>query len=242
MTNIWFQCPHPNPDAGQRLICFAHAGGSASFYRSWGAGLPNVEVHAVRYPGRGERIDEPLPRDLRLLGTQIAEALLPLADRPLALFGHSLGAPVALETARGLEARGVPVAHLFVSGSRNAPLPPRQPVSDDESDPAVLAAALGGIDGTDPELVADPFFQELVLPYVLADSRMFHAYDNAPEPKLRCPVTSIFGDVDGDADRRPWPELTSGRFEEHVLPGDHFYLSARPPFELIERSLPAVRT
>jgi non-ribosomal peptide synthetase component F len=48
-------------------------------------------------------------------------------DRPPALFGHSLGAAVALETADALEAREVRSVHVFASGSRNAPHPAPHP-------------------------------------------------------------------------------------------------------------------
>jgi surfactin synthase thioesterase subunit len=232
---IWLQnaVPHPNPR--QRLICFAHAGGPASFFRDWGNHMPDTEVLAVRYPGRGERIEEPSPECLHQLGYDIADAVAQLGDLPIALFGHSMGAVVALETARALEERGIHVAHLFASGSRNAPLPGPEEFADDDDD--AVAARLVGLGGTDPELAEDPFFQELVLPYILSDGRMFHAYDNRTGPLLHCPITTIVGDNDPDADLRPWPELTDGGFQEHVLPGDHFYLVPYPPYALLQDSL-----
>src|SRR5581483_2496767 len=80
----WLHCGTPRPEAGQRLVCFPHAGGSASFFRAWGSNLPGIEVHAVRYPGRGERISEPPPTDLRQLGDEIAAAVASGPDdRPL---------------------------------------------------------------------------------------------------------------------------------------------------------------
>lgn len=230
----WLQCAVPQPDAEQRLVCFPHAGGSASFFREWGRHLPDSEVHAVRYPGRAERIHEEPPTDLVALAREVADAVEPLADRTLALFGHSMGAAVALETARALESRGVAVAHLFASGSRDGECPP--PGSPDD-DPDAVTARLVALGGTDAELAADPAFRDLILPYVLADGRMFHGYAMSPEPLLRCPVTTIAGDADPDADRRPWHALTSGTFRERVVPGDHFYLVGAPPYGLLHASL-----
>lgn len=227
-------CELPRPEAAVRLVCFPHAGGSAAFFRGWGAELPALSVHAVRYPGRAERLAEPLPTDLREVAAEIAEALTGIADRPLALFGHSMGAVVALETARALQARGVQVAHLFASGSRDGALPsPEDAVRvGEEEDDAATVQRLLELGGTDAEVAADPAFQELILPYVRADGRMFHAYEHRAAPVLQCPVTTIVGDADGDADSRPWSTLTS-EFRQQVVPGDHFYLRAVPPLALV---------
>jgi len=237
----WLQCNRPEPGAQFRMVCFPHAGGSASFFRGWERQLPGIEVHAVCYPGRGERIDEPPPNDLCMLAGQIAEAVFGLVGVPLVLFGHSLGAAVALETARALEAAGRGVAHLFASGSKNAP---RQEMeiarsaggddTDDDGDTLTRLLELGGMDAN---AVADPAFQDLVLPYVRADSRMFHNYVLRPGSPLPYPVTTIVGDVDIHADLRPWRELTTGAFREEVVQGNHFYLIEAPPFALIQESL-----
>ncbi|WP_253866521.1 thioesterase II family protein [Micromonospora sp. WMMA2032] len=238
-TARWLRCPLTLDAPEARLVCFPHAGGSAAMFHPWGGRLPGVEVHAVCYPGRAHRIAEPPPADLRRLAAQITDALMPLADRPLILFGHSMGAAVALETAVALQERGVEPLHLFASGSRDAPYPEPEELSDpDELNDAAVVERLLTLGGTDPELAADPEFQELVLPYVRADGRMFHAYTPGPAPMLRCPVTTIVGDVDDDADRRPWSTLTSGPVREHGVRGDHFYLVDEPPLALLGGCLP----
>ncbi|MEV6263557.1 thioesterase domain-containing protein [Streptomyces sp. NPDC051784] len=246
-TDLWLHRTTPVADPVARLICFPHAGGSASFFRAWGDSMPGVEVYAVRYPGRAERLAEPVATDLRELARAVADAVAPLADRPLALFGHSMGAPIALETAAALEARGTDPVHVFASGSRDAPYPSAGEWADtgDDDDPAVIERLLT-LGGTDPELAADPEFQELVLPYVRADAAMFHAYTpGSPEgtaPRVRCPVTTLTGDADGDADRRPWSELTTGGVREQTVKGDHFYLVEAPPHALIRDTLSPVPT
>lgn len=241
-TDLWLQRTAPVADPVARLICFPHAGGSASFFRAWGRRIPGVEVYAVRYPGRAERLAEPVATDLRALARAVADAVAPLADRPLALFGHSMGAPIALETAAALEARGIDPVHLFASGSRDAPYPSAEDWGDpDENDDPAVIERLLTLGGTDPELAADPEFQELVLPYVRADASLFHAYapgaDGGPAPSVRCPVTTLTGDADMDADCRPWSELTTGGVRELAVQGDHFYLVASPPHDLIRDTL-----
>jgi surfactin synthase thioesterase subunit len=62
-----------------------------------------------------------LHKELRPLVQGLATALRPALDLPVALFGHSLGALLAIELARELRRRRGPLpVHLFVSG-RHAP-------------------------------------------------------------------------------------------------------------------------
>src|SRR5690349_236164 len=97
----WLACVRPRPRSSVRLFCFAHAGGGASFFRGWAAGLPeSVEVSPVQLPGRETRFREPPFTRLGQLTEALAEALRPHLDRPFAFFGHSLGALVAFELAR----------------------------------------------------------------------------------------------------------------------------------------------
>ncbi|WP_217179077.1 thioesterase II family protein [Streptomyces sp. AC495_CC817] len=235
-TSRWLTCDTARPEARMRLVCFPHAGGSASFYRDWGGALTEVEVHAVQYPGRADRFDEEPPHDLVRLAGDIADALEPLADRPLAFFGHSLGAPIALETARALQRRNIHIEHLFASGSRDAPLPTGLVA---EEDPDRLLDDLVRMGGTDAEMAADPIFQEVVLPYLIADGRMFHDYVMPAEPLLTCPVTTLVGDRDDDADRRPWSALSTSPVREVGVPGHHFYLITDPPYAVLRATLAA---
>ncbi|GAA0732766.1 thioesterase [Dactylosporangium roseum] len=237
-SGVWLQRWGAPARATHTLVCFPHAGGSASFYRGWAPRLPAAEVLAVCYPGRAQRIDEEPETDLRRMAYDVAADLCTHAGgRPLLLFGHSMGAAVALETARALESGGVPVAHLFASGSRDAPLP--EPVADDgrtDTDEEAIQQ-LARMGGTSREMLDDPVFRELILPYVTADSRMFHAYRMAPEPVLRCPVTVLTGDRDTDADTRPWGTLTTGTVARLTARGDHFYLTNNPPYDVLATAM-----
>ena len=73
-------------------------------------------------PGQGARFEERLVRRFAVLLDALMPHVVPLLDRPVALFGHSMGAIVAFEIARRLEHMAVIPAHLYASGCR-APMP-----------------------------------------------------------------------------------------------------------------------
>ncbi|MBN6039799.1 thioesterase II family protein [Amycolatopsis sp. 195334CR] len=216
-------------DPATRLVCFPHAGGSASFFRGWPAFLPSeVELLAVQYPGRQDRISEPLIGEMAVLADRITEAIRPRLDRPTILFGHSLGATVAFEVASRI-AKSSALAGLVVS-ARAAPSLAR-PHSVYRRDDAGVLAYLRELGGMDSRVLADPELRELALPVVRNDLRIAGTYHYVERPPLDCPITAIAGESDGTfppEDAAGWAAHTTAGFEHHVLPGDHFYLENAP--------------
>ncbi|WNV84060.1 alpha/beta fold hydrolase [Umezawaea sp. Da 62-37] len=227
-TALWIRRFHPDPDSEVRLVCLPHAGGSASFYYPVSESLrPGVEVLAVQYPGRQDRRSEPCVDTVDVLADRIVSALEPwVGDKPLALFGHSMGATLAFEVARGLERRGTAPVALFASG-RRAPSRYRDDqvhLRDDDG----IVAELQLLSGTDSRLLGNEDLLRLVIPVIRADYKAVETYRCEPGARVSCPVTVLVGDSDPKAtieEARAWSEHTTGAFDLQVYPGGHFYLS-----------------
>lgn len=226
----WLRRYDPRPGARLRLVCLPHAGGTAGAFRSWAALLPpTVELLVVQYPGREERLGEPVPTTMDELAGAVVGALAPLTDRPYAVFGHSLGAVVGFETVLRLRRSGRPEPErLFVSG-REAPRHSRPGDVHRGSDAQVLEE-LSRLGGTPAEVLRHAELRAMVLDRVRADYRIAETY-RPSAGLLSCAITAVVGDADPDVlpvEAADWHEVTTGSFDLVVLPGDHSHVSLRP--------------
>jgi pyochelin biosynthetic protein PchC len=226
----WFRQYRRVAAPATRLVCFPHAGGAPSAYRDWPVLLPDtVDVLAVCYPGRQDRFAEPCFTDMHALADAVTEALLPLADRPFALFGHSMGASLAHEVTIRLAAAGREPGVLMVSG-RPAPhlLQPDLTYLGGEQAIAADMRKLGG--ESSAAALDDPDVRELLLPALLADYRIVGTYQPSEAGPVTMPIVAYTGDADPEAsisDIEGWAGCTTAGFRYRVFPGDHFYLEPR---------------
>ncbi|GGR04319.1 thioesterase [Streptomyces cinereoruber] len=230
--------------AGCELVCFPHAGGSAAYWRPLSLALaPGVDVVAVQYPGRLDRLHEAPVEDLHRLADLIAEVLGPSGGRPRALFGHSMGASLAYEVAVRLGRLPGGGPDLLVVSGRRAPAAARwrdRCVSVDDHEIVERVRRLGG---TDTALFDEPELLELVLPALRGDYRALSSYEDTGGRPLTCPVVALTGDRDPEVtveEVEVWGEQTSGAFRTHVFGGGHFFLDdhAEAVAELVRGLLP----
>lgn len=210
------------------MICFPHGGGGVHAYRAWDELLPPwIEVQTVSLPGRGPRYSEKALTDLPTLVGCVAEAVQFSVDRPFALFGHSVGALVAFETARRLEAGGLPPLRVFVSGypppDGNKPPSDLHQASDDD-----LSAYLNELGGEAANLgdSADPELRAMILASVRADFALVEHRAAASAVKLAASMSVLGGASDNAAppeELMGWNALSSGRCNQRTFAGGHFY-------------------
>ncbi len=224
----WLRRYWPASPTTNALVCFPHAGGSASFFRPMASTLrDDIDVLAVQYPGRGYRRDEPCCTTIEALADVVTAELVRHVDRPMALFGHSMGATVAFEVARRLERRERALLGLFVSG-RPAPSHHRAHAVRLHDLDDVLAE-LHRLGGTDPRLLADHGTLRALVPAFRADYQALNAYRCSPETAALVTAIHAYLGVDDPEvsldEAAAWREHTTGSFHLRVYPGDHFYLS-----------------
>lgn len=229
-SSAWLRVLRDGGQARTCLVCLPHAGGSASFFRSWLAHLPEeIDLLAVQYPGREERFNEPRIACLSTLAAHIAQALLALPARTLLLFGHSMGAALAYEVGLRLETAGRGAAHVFVSAH---PPPHRQPASDlHRQDDTVLIADILRQDAEAAGLWADPQLRALFLPTLRSDYQAIETWRPERLQPLAAPIDVLLarGDQEVSHDQaQDWADLTCHTPDISLFEGDHFYFKQQP--------------
>jgi surfactin synthase thioesterase subunit len=227
MTNPrWIVTLERRPAALLRLFCIPYAGCGAWVFRTWPARLPAwVEPCAVQPPGREERLREtPFRRVAPLLDALLPE-MEPHLDRPFALFGHSMGALLAFETAVRLEALGHRPAHVFLSGAALPQAPAAAPWH--VLPPAALLARVHELGSLPDQALVNPELRDIAFPILQADLELVETHVVPPSRVLRSPVTAFAG----GADRRATPAAVAGwrahtqsHFELILLPGRHNFI------------------
>jgi surfactin synthase thioesterase subunit len=207
-----------------RLLCFPPGGGGPQVFRRWARRLPDrIGVLALELPGHGARLREPPPESVaEVVDGPLRHEVEALMDRPLAVYGHSMGALIALELFRRIGAR----PELFVAGACGGPeiehVPPGVAVASDD----VVVDFLRTRGGTDPAILADPEYLPLVLPVVRADLAMIAGHRFEPRPPLGCPVRVYLGADDPAAtveNAAGWAGQSDGDHDIAVFPGGHFF-------------------
>jgi len=229
----WLVRPTIRGASHLKLFCFSYAGVGPAVFRGWSdeLGSAGIEVSLVQLPGREARFRERLMHSIDEVVPPVAGAIAEMAgDHPYALYGHSLGARTAFETARELRRMGSPEpVHLVVSACQAPQLPWRHPRLSDLPVDLFLRDIQQRYGGIPEAVLRDRETLEVLLPILRADVGMLENYVFRPAPPLDCGL-SVFGGQ-GDhtvthASLAAWREQTTGPFHLEFVAGDHFCMPA----------------
>ncbi|UMB76757.1 MULTISPECIES: thioesterase II family protein [Dickeya] len=218
----------PNPAARIRLLCIPYAGGSANLYQHWHEYLPeDVEVVVAQLPGRSYRLSEPPHESMSAVVSELMTYIHQVLDRPLIIFGHSLGGCIGFALMVELQRRGLPLPAFFIG---SASRPPHQlqlarkthHVSDEK-----FIDMLREMKGTSEEILNSNDIMAMLLPMLRADFKISETYQYTDTLKYAVPAMFFSGDGDRylPAERIAlWQELFSSRVTFASFPGGHFFI------------------
>ena len=213
------------------LVCFPHAGGGASFFKSWLKYLhEDIELLALQLPGREELLSETPNTDIQNIVSSIIPILTTKLDKPFYFFGHSMGAILAYEIIKRFEQLKFNLPEkLFVSGFRAVHLPDRNPKIHKLNEEKFLHG-VRLYDGISIEVEKYPELLQLMLPALLADFTAVENYSYTHKSKISVPIVAFGGKEDKTVDTdelQDWSKHTNSAFNYYLFKGGHFYLSEK---------------
>ncbi|WP_294913350.1 thioesterase II family protein [uncultured Gilliamella sp.] len=226
----WCRIYQPRPLAKQRFICLPHAGGCASFFKRWPITLPSsIELVAIQYPGREERLAEPLINNMDELINGLIAALIQqrLLDKPYLLFGHSMGGYVVYELCLALRARNLPNPYQLVISASEAPSHKNSSTLHLETDEVILDE-IEKLNGMPFSLATHPELAQMLLPIIRNDYQLIESWQPKINPHPFDIPISIFVALQDteltEAQALAWEKQTTQHFHCEHFQGNHFYL------------------
>lgn len=210
------------------VLGFGYAGGNASVLAPLAAHLPGgVGLAELVMPGRARRVRETPRTSVRQVTGEAVDQLQAWPGAPI-LFGYSLGALLAYETACRLQAQGRPACALVVAGL-DAPhrLPPSRGVH--RYDLPRLRTHLAAMGATPPELLGDLNILRHFAAPILADYELIETYRHTPRAALTCPIVAVAGRADdhtSEAGVQAWQELSESPCQSLWADAGHFFLQS----------------
>jgi medium-chain acyl-[acyl-carrier-protein] hydrolase len=226
----WFYIQKPRPSASHRLFCFPYAGGGASVFRDWFQSLPQeIEIVAIRPPGREIRFSGAPISSLVQLVQLLYQNLLPLFDKPFMFFGHSNGALASFELARLLEAKRTVGPDLVILSAKRPPhIPdPRKNIShlpDKE-----FLVELREFNGTPQEILQNQELMNLLIPVLRADFSLSETMTHVDNTPLKAETILFHGIRDRITKEEvvAWQDLLLKPHKLVEFSGDHFFIDSQ---------------
>lgn len=224
MPHKWF--PYGEFDIKTILLCFHHAGSSASVFKNWVNGSGKISVVPVELPGKGSRINENFVFDMDRLVPMIVNAVSSaFMDRDIYIYGHSMGAAIAFAVASRLEKK-LPLnfKELIVSGRQ----PPHYESVDlyhSSMGEEELIKELKRLNGTPEAVFENADILKFFLPIIRNDYILNESFQYKNEI-LGTAIKAYAGIK--DTETKPdimshWSEVTNARFSLKEINGTHFF-------------------
>jgi len=179
------------------LWCFPFAGAS---YYSYKPLFKNIEqTYTIKYlelPGRGNRMNEPLLYKYDEILEDIFMQIKDQIQEPFILYGHSMGAQLAFDTAHLLlNCCNIKPITLVVSGS------PQEILNDDE-------------------------FFSFFEPILRADFQAIENFIYTRKDQLDIPIRALLGDAEETTpdEASAWKKETTAEFNLKIFTGGHFFI------------------
>ncbi|WP_268225843.1 thioesterase II family protein [Sinomicrobium oceani] len=209
-----------------QLFLLHFAGGNCYSFQFLTPLLKNFSVIPLELPGRGNRIDEKFKKNMTEATKDIYNQILPKLDcTDFVIYGHSLGAILALRVTYMLEQINKSPSAIFVSGNAGPNIKVKKRSSLKDEDLIEELIYLGGA----PEVVLkNPDFLNYFLPILRADLKIAENVTHF-EASVNSPIFAMMGDTEENVSQiSNWATFTKNTFKYQIFKGGHFFIHKYP--------------
>lgn len=229
-SQAWIARLGPARQAKVRLLCIPQAGGGTATFRPLAPALPEeIELCALRLPGRENRRREPAVRAMPELLETVVSALDDYKDLPLAVFGYCSGAVVAFDLVRELIRTGRPAPVRLIACAGPGPQVINRRLDVHRMTPDALVDYLRRFSVTPESILTDETLFGIFEPAIRADFQVYETHPYQAGAPLDLPITVIGARDDTTVafdELLAWRELTAREFSVRMLPGPHSFFTA----------------
>ncbi|MFZ4831857.1 thioesterase II family protein [Rouxiella sp. Mn2063] len=205
----------------QQLVVFPHAGGGVSFYQHWRDVLADdIDLFIVQYPGREEsQRTEGWTNAKQAIDASTRDLQASLGIAPIVIFGHSMGALLALHVASALRSSRFQSNTVLSSQHRPTDLL----YLEQEAECQRLLDNILAYSESSGSLVLDEFTRPAVSKLILQDLKLLGHLARLAVPDLKLRI--LGGDCDplvSQSALYQWENTVPG-CQIELMPGDHFY-------------------
>lgn len=216
--------------SAKTIFLLPYGGGSASSFRTYVARFPRetARVVPIELPGRGSRAREQSPASIQECAAHLLRQI-DTASGDYVFHGHCMGALLAFEAIKLVEASGGRPPRFLVVSGRNAPPHVndwlRRVATLDDRGLFEKLQELGGVPARLSFAMAQPF-----LSAIRSDQAMFIDYLPGPTT-IGVPILVLAGRDDRmttPAALEDWQHYTSKRLSIEWLDGSHYFILDQP--------------
>ncbi len=211
-----------------QLFLFHFAGGNCYSFQFMASSLKDFEVNPLELPGRGKRMDEAFLKDFDSAAQDLYNQInKKLTSASFVIYGHSMGAYLALRVCNMLEkANKFPIC-LFVSGN------PGPGIREDKKrylmEHNILIEELKKLGGTPSEVIENEELLDYFLPILRADFEISEKNHLENELAVNAPIYAMMGSKEEKVEEiSNWSKFTRALFTYTIFDGGHFFIHDHP--------------
>lgn len=191
----------------------------------------NIEFIPLELPGRGKRHNDHL---LKVKDEAIEDYFNQIKSKrnsmPYIVYGHSMGATLAITVTSKLELIGDPPEQLVVSGNAGPGIKESNDIIRYLLNDFEFKAELKKLGGIPLEVLENEEFFEYFAPIMRADFECLEKYHFSEKGiKLNTPLYALMGSEEETCDKiENWRNFTNDNFQFKILNGNHFFIYDHP--------------